>query len=124
MIEEARTCCETPGERLGYLIREHVRIMTETLEGSPLAFEVSALDPEHRAEVIAARDLYEKVLRELILEGIKHGEFRPVDPKVAVFAILGSINWIARWYRPEGAIHAPELGAQFADHLVGGLACR
>ena len=124
MIEEARSCCETPGERLAYLIREHVRIMTETLDGSPLAFEVSALGPEHRAEVIAARDRYEKTLRELILEGVEGGEFRPVDPKIAVFAILGSINWIARWYRPEGTIHAPELGAQFADHLVGGLACR
>ena len=39
-----------------------------------------------------------------------------------MFAILGAINWIARWYKPEGRLQAPELGAQFADHLVGGLA--
>jgi hypothetical protein len=46
-----------------------------------------------------------------------------VEPKIAVFAILGAVNWIARWYRPDGSLHAPELGEQFAEHLVGGLTC-
>jgi AcrR family transcriptional regulator len=124
MIEEAEGCCERASEKLAYLIREHVRVMTETLEGSPLAFEVPALSPERRAEIIAARDRYERVLRDLVLQGIREGEFEQVDPKIAVFAILGAINWIARWYRPEGAIHAAELGSKFADYLVGGLMCR
>lgn len=124
LIKEAGSCCEKASERLAYLIREHVRVMTETLEGSPLAFEVPALSSERRAEIVAARDRYERRLREFIVQGIEDGEFREVDPKLAVFAILGAINWIARWYRPEGALHAPELGAQFADYLVGGLMCR
>lgn len=112
---------ETARERLEWAIREHVRVMTETLEGSSLAFEVSALSPERQAEVIAARDRYEHALRRIIEEGIEQGEFRPVDAKISVFAILGAINWIARWYRPEGPVRAPELGAQFADQLIGGL---
>lgn len=124
LIGEASSCCEKASERLAYLIREHVRVMTETLEGSPLAFEVPALSAERRAEIVAARDRYERRLREFIVQGIEDGEFREVDPKLAVFAILGAINWIARWYRPEGALRAPELGAQFADYLVGGLMCR
>lgn len=121
MIEESRGCCEKASERLAYVIREHVRIMTETLEGSPLAFEVPALSAERKSEIVAARDRYERVLRRLIVQGIEEGEFKDVDPKIAAFAILGAINWIARWYQPEGAIRAPELGAQFADYLVGGL---
>ncbi|MGD2155127.1 MAG: TetR/AcrR family transcriptional regulator, partial [Gemmatimonadales bacterium] len=119
MIEEAEASYERASEKLAYLIREHVRVMTETLEGSPLAFEVPALSPERRAEIIAARDRYERVLRDLVLEGTRDGEFQEVDPKIAVFAILGAINWIARWYRPEGAIDADELGSEFADYLVG-----
>jgi AcrR family transcriptional regulator len=110
-------------ERLAHVIREHVRVMTDTLEGSPLAFEVTALSSERQAEIISARDRYERGLRKIIDQGIKQGEFRPVDSKIAVFAILGAINWIARWYRPEGTIHAGELGTEFADHLVGGLTC-
>jgi AcrR family transcriptional regulator len=110
-------------ERLAHVIREHVRVMTETLEGSPLAFEVTALSSERQGEVIAARDRYERGLRRIIENGIESGEFRAVDSKTAVFAILGAINWIARWYRPEGSLQAPELGQEFADHLVGGLTC-
>lgn len=124
LLARARAQQRSPAQQLAFLIREHVRVMTETLEGSPLALEVTALAPGRQAQVVAARDRYERGLRAIIQAGVARGEFRPVDPKTAVFAILGAINWIARWYRPEGALDAKELGQQFADHLVGGLTCR
>lgn len=124
VVSEARALERLPSERLARIVREHVRVMTDTLEGSPLAFEVQALSAEHEAEIVARRDAYEKAIREVIASGVKKGEFRPVDPKVAAFAILGAINWIAQWYQPDGSLQAPELGAQFADYLVGGLAFR
>jgi len=114
---------ETAAEQLAYLIREHVRVMTDTLEGSPLAFEVTALSAERQKRVITGRDRYERTLRRVIARGVEEGEFRDVNPKTAAFAVLGAINWIARWYRPEGSLHAEELGAEFAHHLVGGLTC-
>jgi TetR/AcrR family transcriptional regulator len=115
---------ESASERLALVIKEHVRVMIETLEGSPLAFEVTALSPERQTEIIRARDKYERGLRKIIDGGVKAGEFRQVDSKLAVFAILGAINWIAKWYRPDGAVQAPELGEQFANYLVGGLTCK
>lgn len=121
IMDASAGCCHTPGERLAYLVREHVRIMTDTLEGSPLAFEVPALSPSRRAEIVAGRDRYEHLLRDLVQDGVRASEFREVDPKVVVFAILGSINWIARWYRPGGSMSGEELGSQFADYLIGGL---
>ncbi|MFQ5551758.1 MAG: TetR/AcrR family transcriptional regulator, partial [Gemmatimonadales bacterium] len=63
----------------------------------------------------------ERTLRSIISDGTRSGEFRGIDPKVAVFAILGAINWIARWYKPGGSLKAKELGDQFVDLLVGGL---
>jgi AcrR family transcriptional regulator len=123
ILKGARARDSAP-EQIAYVIREHVRVMIDTLEGSPLAFEVTALSAERQRGVIAARDRYERALRTMIEDGIAAGEFRPVDAKIAVFAILGAINWIARWYSPEGSLHAPELGGQFADHLLGGLTCR
>jgi len=115
---------ETARAQLTHVIREHVRVMTETLEGSPLAFEVGSFSPERQRELIAARDEYERAVRRIIQRGIRRREFRKVDSKVAVFAILGAINWIARWYQPEGALHAPELGEQYADLLVRGMVRR
>ena len=124
VLDDAQKRHTTPSSRLRNIIREHVRVMTDTLEGSTLAFEIPALSPEHQQEIVAARDRYEQSLREIITDGIGAGEFRAVDPKLAVFVILGAINWIARWYRPEGSIDASELGAEFADYLVGGIACQ
>jgi len=122
ILREARRLRDAP-EQLRHLIREHVRVMTDTLEGSPLAFEVTALSEERQAAVIAARDRYERALRRIIDRGIRDGSFRRVDSKTAVFAILGAINWIARWYRPEGVMHATELGEAYAEYLAGGLEC-
>lgn len=123
LLDEAREHSPSPSEQLRYLIRRHVRVMTETLSGSSLAFEVHSLAPEHEAEVIGKRDRYERGLRKVIEAGIEAGEFRPVDPKVTVFAILGAINWIARWFNPGGAIRTPALGDAFANHLVEGITC-
>ena len=121
IIAASAVSCPDPTDRLAYLIREHVRIMTETLEGSPLAFEVPALSPRRRAEIVAGRDRYERLLRELVRAGIDGGAFRNVDPQMVVFAMLGSINWIARWYQPTGRMKGDALGQQFADYLMAGL---
>ena len=118
---EARALASPP-EQLRHVIVEHVRVMTDTLDGSPLAIEVTAMDVKHQAEIVTGRDRYKREIRRIIEHGIRDGSFRRVDAKVAAFAILGAINWVARWYRPEGALDAATIGAQFADHLVGGLA--
>ena len=124
LVPAARARFTRASDQLAHVIREHVRVMTDPLQGSPLAFEVTALSPEHQREIIAGRDAYEQALRETIERGITAGALRSTTPKGAAFAILGAINWIARWYRPDGLFHAPELGAQFAAHLLGGLTCR
>lgn len=124
LLDEAHARYEQPADQLAYLIREHVRVMTETLEASPLAFEVTALSPDRAAEVIALRDRYEHGLRKILRRGKRDGTFRNVNPKTAVFAILGAINWIARWFDPEGAVDGRRLGTEFADLLVGGLRCQ
>ncbi|MEK6768462.1 MAG: TetR/AcrR family transcriptional regulator [Gemmatimonadota bacterium] len=121
ILREARAEFDGARDRLRHIVREHVRVMTDTLEGSPLAIEVTELSAPHHAEVVAARDRYERGVRAIVEEGMRGGEFRAADPKIATFAILGAINWIARWYRPEGTVRASELGTQFADHLVAGL---
>ena len=123
ILIEAQAKYPTARDRLRYAIHEHVRVMTDTLEGSALALEVSALSPRRRAEIIAERDRYERALRDIVAEGVRSGEFRAIDPELAIFAILGAINWVVRWYRPppDGGAGAAEVGAHFADPLVDGL---
>ena len=120
-ITAAARTLPTAEPRLRHVVREHVRVMTEALGGSPLAFEVTSLAPERQAEIIAARDRYERDLREIVALGMREGTFRRGDPKIAAFILLGALNGIARWYRPGGAYDAAALGDAFAEQLVGGL---
>ena len=120
IVAEAR---RRPGAeaQLRHVVMEHVRVMTDAFGGSPLAFEVGAVDAERQAEIIGARDRYERALRDIIERGMRDGTFRPGNAKVAAFTLLGALNGIARWYRPDGELDARALGEQFASHLVGGL---
>ncbi len=113
---------ETASAKIAHVIREHVRVMTDTLQGSPLAFEVTALSRQRQARMIAGRDRYEHHVRRIIEDGMRSGEFRQGNAKVAAFVILGAINWIARWFRSGGEFDASHLGEEFVDRLVNGLA--
>ena len=120
IIAEARRL-RGAAAQLRHVIVEHVRVVTDAFGGSPLAFEVGSLGADRQAEIISARDRYERELRGIIERGMADGTFRPGHAKLAAFAILGALNGIARWYRPEGEVDARTLGEQFAAHLVGGL---
>ncbi|MFC9359192.1 hypothetical protein ACFTZB_21815 [Rhodococcus sp. NPDC057014] len=42
---------------------------------------------------------------------------------VAVIAqgVVGMVSWSHRWYQPSSGVPAEEIGARFADTLLGGL---
>jgi TetR/AcrR family transcriptional regulator, cholesterol catabolism regulator len=44
-----------------------------------------------------------------------------VSPRAAAFALLGMINWIYQWYKPEGDLQAHNLVPQFTDLIFGGI---
>ena len=57
----------------------------------------------------------------VIDEGVRSGVFRRVDPRVATFAVIGIVNWVAWWYAPERGPGAEELCQSLADMAVASL---
>ena len=41
---------------------------------------------------------------------------------MATFALLGVLNWMITWYRPNGRMRAEAIADQFADLVLNGLA--
>jgi len=113
-----------PEAALEELIEKHAEIMVEEFRGTALALEVDALTGPRLKRVVRRRDQYEGILRGVIEEGVRSGAFRPVDSKLAAFAILGAINWMARWYREDGGAHPREIGHFFADLYLRALKSR
>ncbi|MDB5556640.1 MAG: TetR family transcriptional regulator [Rhizobium sp.] len=66
------------------------------------------------------RHIYDFYVR-CIDEGIKAGEFREVDPKIAAFAVIGMANWTSRWYSPNGPKSPQEIADIIADIAMQGL---
>lgn len=80
-------------------------------------------DPKTRArkERIEWRDRYEQLLRDIIQAGIDSGDLREMDVKIAGRFVLGSINWMPRWYNPDGALPASEIADRFCDMIIDGI---
>ncbi len=59
--------------------------------------------------------------RTLIERGIAEGSIAPCDPKIAAFTLSGALSWIARWYRPDGALDPRAIADQSIGLLLNGL---
>lgn len=107
--------------RLRALMSAHVHCMLDDLEGTTAHLEVEGLPERMRRGVIAKRDAYEHAVRELVAAGMKRGEFAKGDASLVTRAMLGAVNWTARWYRHGGAQSVAEVADGLADYLVRGL---
>lgn len=128
-LEQVRTWVEEegpPATRLRAAIESHVTGNLENIAAVAVFFQdFRALGPERRAEIVADRDFYDANLRELVQKGQAAGVFNPaLDPKLAVMAMLGMINWVYQWYREDGRLRPAQIARSFADLILDGLAVR
>jgi AcrR family transcriptional regulator len=120
-VKEARAASGACAGRLRAVMSAHVHCMLDELEGATAHLEVEALPEAMREGVIEKRDAYERAVRGLVAEGMKRGEFAPTDPALVTRAMLGAVNWTARWYRPDGAQSVAEIADSLSEYLVRGL---
>lgn len=121
-VKAARAVPGSWAGRLRAVLSGHVHCMLDELEGATAHLEVEALPEDMRAGVVQKRDAYERAVRALVAEGVKAGELAPVDPALVTRAMLGAVNWTARWYRHDGAQSVAEIAESLSDYLVSGLA--
>jgi AcrR family transcriptional regulator len=111
-----------PDQKLRRLIVTFVHTILDDLHGTALFLDIKALGPRRLRQAIARRDQFDQGVRRVIQQGIDWGMFDPgVDPKLFSFAMLGAVNWIPRWYSPDGPANSQEIAERFADYLVAGL---
>ena len=111
-----------PEERLRFVITTHARIVTRG-DGvvTILVDEARALTAAQNRTVTRMKRKYIDCLRDTLDELQKAGKMRGVDTTVAAFSITGAINWISRWYRPEGKLSAEAIAQQIADIAFHGV---
>ena len=113
-----------PEERLRALIRLHIEVVLSPRdrEITVMLHENHPLPPALRKRINARKKDYIHFVENLMSDVQKTRRAKgSVSPRAAAFALLGMINWIYQWYKPEGDLQAQTLIPQFTDLVLGGI---
>lgn len=113
--------CET---KLRQAIHAHAQLIANNPDGAAVFLrEDRGLGSEYLDSYVERRDHFEALFKQIVHEGIDAGVFCSIDVSIAVHGLLGMVNWMTRWYRPEGRLSAPQIADMFADLFIDGLRC-
>lgn len=114
---------DSPEARLRKAIRAHVDVVAEDPQRSLVVFhQWRFLSEPNRASAVAMRRRYANAYVKIVNDGKATGVFSTrLDTRIAVFSILGALNWIPEWYSDKGASSPGEIADKMAEALIFGL---
>jgi len=99
-----------PEEKLRVAFEYHLSSVIEDIGGLNIYLnEMKMLPPKYRKIYTQKRQNYEKYFETIVAEMKERGYFEGLDAKIVTFGILGMLNSIPRWYRPEGRLTIKEV---------------
>lgn len=105
-------------------VRLYIRYHIESIvgEAGPLAImsEIPSLKPAHRNEVLELSRTHSSNFEAILEQGIADGSIAPCDVRMTGNAIMGSINWIPKWYHGDPGV-AENILDEFPEILSCGL---
>ena len=117
-----------PEERLRALIRLHIGVVLSPAdrEITVMLHENHPLPPVLRKRINIRKKEYIHFVENLMAEVQKNAQRAgvskgAVSPRAAAFALLGMINWIYQWYKPEGELQIHNLVPQFTSLIFAGI---
>lgn len=122
-LDSQRDSTDPPDVRLHTFVSRHLMFNAQHLAKMTVFFhDFRSLSPDRRELIVEERDQYDRFIRDIIDDGIAEGVFRSdVDSRLAAFSILGSMNWIYQWYRPDGPRAIEEIADRMATYAVNSI---
>ncbi|MBL0389449.1 TetR family transcriptional regulator [Tumebacillus sp. ITR2] len=112
----------TNRERMQRAIEHHLRYVTKNVQlTTVLLREAFSLGEDQHQVIQAQTDKYLNFWTQVIEQGIAAGEFRPVNARVTALSILGSINWVYRWYHEGGKLTASDISDVYSHLFLEGI---
>jgi hypothetical protein len=82
--------------------------------------EIPSLKRSHRNEILQVSRRHSAGFEAILKRGIEDGSIAPCDVRMTGNAVMGSINWIPKWYHGKAAM-ADQILAEFPVILTRGL---
>jgi len=110
-------------ERLRTLIRLHIQVVLspEDREITVMLHENHPLPPALRRKINGRKKDYLHFVENLITDvQRKRNSPSSVTPRAAALALVGMINWIYQWYKPDGPLTGEAIVRQYTDIFFHG----
>ncbi len=107
-------------ERALRYIEYHVDIMVGDEGPVAIMSEIPGLKREHRNEILEVSRQHSAAFEKILEDGIVDGSIAPCNVRMTGNAIMGSINWIPKWFHGKPRM-AKEIREEFPQILVRGL---
>jgi AcrR family transcriptional regulator len=105
-----------PSQRLYRAVVDFTHVVLSRQANIAIFFrEEKNLAPEALAGINALRRKFDRVLSQLLAEGVATGEFQIADVNLAALAIGGMISWAYTWHRLGGRLKLQEMCTSMAD---------
>ncbi|MFI2030041.1 TetR/AcrR family transcriptional regulator [Streptomyces buecherae] len=115
ILERPALADGSPAERLADAVRSFVRWHAEHhTTARVVQYELDALSPEHRAEIVGMRRATDAAVRGIIEDGVRSGDFDVTDVPGTTLAVLSLCIDVARWFSTEGRRGPDEVGDSYA----------
>ena len=101
-------------------IRYHIEYMVGDRGPIAIMSEIPSLKPEHCEEVLELSRSHSSRFESLLEKGIKDCSIAPCDVRMTGNSIMGSINWIPKWFHGKAGA-AQQISDEFPQILMRGL---
>ena len=114
----------TGREKLEALMLEYGMVMTRDFGICVTRTSDDQLSEASRNRFRALKREIHDAIQDVVEEGMRDGSLALGDARIKTFTLAGSLNWIARWYRPDGDMTPEQVARGTVDTLIEGLAPR
>ena len=112
-----------PIDQLRTVIESHLRITLSYRRSAKLLFDVGLdqLPGQRRQTIVAMRDRYDQIIRNIIQRGIDLDLFPEINKKLAGFMIASMITRSRLWYHPKKGVSISDLSDFIVNFSLNGL---
>lgn len=109
-------------QQLRTVIQLHTQlILAKGIELTILLDESAGLTPEHLRLITERRVKYYKFVRSTIQQLKDEGKLRELDVTIATHNLIGQLQWLPRWYDPNGRLTREHVIAEFSKAALTAL---
>lgn len=122
LLQEKLNSAKGPREKMKAAIDCHIIFHIERQKEAIIAdSELRGLTARNYKELMQMRDEYEKLIQDVIEEGITEGVFVVNDLKVISYGILSMCTSICAWFNRSGRLSKKEVANYYSDFILKGL---